>query len=234
MAYIIGIDGNLNKLEPKGDKFNVEEIKEITNGWFLPDKVGPIWVIVNENLNLKKDKDFQIYNERASSFFLRDIFGQVLIMSSHELPAEWDITDELDENHTQKEIEEGFLNLYKHFMLSVYPQDSPFISGAENLNFSNEKKQFYFRPDQVDITNAKKPDDFRKFLMSSYDFIVNSSEKDESIVMLEDEFNVIKIETKPEQIKAIDQVIQVFEEKEEYEKCSKLSNVRGKIQESIK
>ena len=106
MAIKIDSFGNLSKVEPTGsDYFNVDMLERIVGGWPEPCKIGPIWLIKNED----SEKIFENYNQVASMFFQLPIYGDVMALSALELPPEWDLIDDMDKKYSVEDIDEGFL-----------------------------------------------------------------------------------------------------------------------------
>lgn len=220
MPYIIKNSGKLQEINPSGDYLTIDDIKEITGGWFTPDKIGPIWLIIPENVTKSKET----YNIYASIFFMRDIYETPLVLTTYDLDPELNLFDNEDRHFTKTEIETSFKNMYDNF-----------INNLDNPEISEPKKvEYFFRPDQINIETAKKPDEYRYFLTQSYNFIIESyDKKSKMMTMLEDENSIIRIETKEEQISAINQIIKALEENEEYEKCAKLSSIKSEIEKEI-
>lgn len=231
MAFLIDLKGEIKKVEPKNRYFDVDDIRKLSEGWFIPDKVGPIWMIYNEDLNDKKNPDD--FNSIASAFFMRELYGKIVILTSYEMPNDWDIKDDEDLQYTHEEIESGFSNLFSKFLLSTYSYHTPNMD-AFTHNPTEQKSHFLFKPNDVNYPNVKNPHEFKEFLRSSYDFIINSYEKNsDNFTMIEDDSMIIKVKSKKDQIMALEYVISILEEDEEYEKCANLSKIKSKIENTL-
>lgn len=242
MAIKIDSFGNLNKVSPNtGDYFNVNMLERIVGGWPEPCKIGPIWLIKNEDI----DKIFENYNQVASMFFQMPIYGDVMALTALELPPEWDLIDDMDRKYTVKEVDEGFLKSLSDLTLStdnIFDNDGNVISDVYSMNgflgdnnenvqdifgkeYKLEKTEYFYNPDKP-IHPETSHDNYTNFLKDAYNFIVDSSKEDfKEFVVYEDESNIVKVNKKDDQIKTIDQVMGLLLEEEDYEKCAVLRDI---------
>ena len=250
MAINIDSFGNLSKVEPTGsDYFNVDMLERIVGGWPEPCKIGPIWLIKNED----SEKIFENYNQVASMFFQLPIYGDVMALSALELPPEWDLIDDVDKKYSVEDIDEGFLKSLSDLTLSTdnifdnegnvisdkdkgfdtwgdynltnYPPDSATDKDYFGHNTPYEKNEYFYNPNKPKHPETSH-ENYESFLRDAYNFIVDSSKDDfNEFIVYEDDSNVVKVNKEDDRVKTIDQILKLLIEDEDYEKCAVLRDI---------
>jgi len=234
MAIKIDSAGSIKKITPSdGMYFNVDMLERIIGGWPEPNKIGPVWVIKNEDVEKSADN----FNQIASMFFQSPIYGDVLSLSALELPPEWDLVDDLDRKFTIDEMDEGFLKSLTDIALtdSTYdPEEGidweasldPFSINGEKDYMDNFPKSEYFYNPRKPKHPETEVENFNKFLQDAYSHIVTSYEEGfKDFVVYEDKQNVVKVVTQDDRILTINQVMDELIKEEDYEKCAVLRDI---------
>jgi hypothetical protein len=231
MAIKLSKEGTVLKVTPHFKQyFDIAAMEDAVGGWPDPMKIGPIWIIQNENILKSQDN----LNELASKFFHIPIYGDILVLSSHELPKEWDLLEDSDSMYTADDIDAGFIKSLSDMAIfeNLYiPYSQPYEPDFVN-SFGVQK------PQQVEYTyspekQVKNDDEFKDFLRNAYDYVISSAPDFKNFVVYEDELNVVKVNVKKDMLKTIDQMLEIFVEEESYEKAAKLRDLRPIIEEKI-
>jgi len=229
MAIRIDKSGHIRKVNPPdGSYFNVNMLEKLVGGWPEPTKIGPVWVIKSEDV----EPLIENYNDIASKFFQLPIYGDVLSLSALELPPEWDLIDEIDRKYTIDEIDAGFMKSINDSALSdpfsghnpLYPD--PFHSMYNDQLFgSSPKSEYFYNPNKP--KNPETPqENYLMFLRDSYDYILLGAQTNfKDFVMYEDDVNIVKVPREKDRIQTINQLIKLFIEDEEFEKCAVLRDI---------
>lgn len=235
MALRIRYNGSVEQLTPGNSSYyNVGMIEEVIGGFPNPRKVGLTWIILNSDENEVKIPE--ILNPIATAYFGYEIYGDVMVVTSKELPPDWDLLDYDDQKYTIEEIENQFLGNLHDMSLITFNQDMGNYKDMFNTDTGVErnpyvslpKAEYIYNPDKAEDSEGIQKENFQDFLMDSYNFIINTAEEKKMIVF-EDDYHLIKIENKDHKIKTIDQLINIFLGEEEYEKCVTLRDVKEKI-----
>lgn len=217
MAIKISVDGKISKILPgTNNYFDINAMEEIVEGWPYPMKIGPVWVIQNEDLYTTQKN----INNLASRFFCRSIFGEVFIVSSHELPPSWDLLDDFDNKYSAEIIDSGFIKAITEMVINenyYLPID---YSYTKNQNFTKKlKNEYIYSPENQN----KSTDEFKDFLREGIDYIT-SNEKE--FVIFEDENNIVRVKGKKDQVKTLEQMLEIFVEEENYEAAAKIRDFK--------
>jgi hypothetical protein len=219
MAIKISVDGKISKILPGANKyFSISAMEELVGGWPYPIKVGPVWVIQNEDLI----KTGQSINNLASRFFRTNIFGDVLTLSSHELPTDWDLLDDNDKKYTAEEIDAGFIKALTEMTIYEgyqYPINTPIVQAEK----SPEQIEYTYSPEKQKVFN----DEFRDFLKNAFDHVVSNKKE---FVVYEDANNIVKVKGKKDQLKTLEQMLNIFVEEENYEAAAQLRDLKLTIE----
>lgn len=233
MALRIKYSGSVEKLSPgMGSYYNVGMIEEVIGGFPNPRKIGPTWIILNSDEN--EAKCTEVLNTIATLYFGYNIYGDVMVVTSKELPPEWDLLEDSERNLVPDIVEGAFLTTLHEMSLITFNDNMGNYNDIfsdndyDNPYITSPKAEFLYNPDRAEDTQGVKKENFQDFLRESYDFIINTAEQ-EKLVIFEDEYHLIKIEDRDHKIKAIDQVIDIFLGEEEYEKCVILRDAKEKI-----
>ena len=241
MAIKLDTSGKLVRVTPpEGSYFNVSMLENMVGGWPDPNKIGPIWIIKNDDAEKTQDN----YNEIASSYFQSPVYGDILSVSALELPPEWDLVDDLDKKFSVEELDAGFVKAIQDRALSnafENPMDAfnsadPFVSLYNDRHFDEYPKEEYFynpfKPKNPQTTH----DNYINFLKDSYEFIVDSAKDDfKDFIVYEDDINIVKVRGKENRVETINQVIDLFIEEEDYEKCAVLRDILStKLKPTVK
>ena len=103
MAVLITEEARVKTVSPNSKTFTLEELNSIVDGWIEPVKIGPVWVIYKQDLKSGP------LNDIASRVFQVALRGKVLVVPVQQLPAEWDLMEEEDQNYTAEVVDCGFL-----------------------------------------------------------------------------------------------------------------------------
>lgn len=199
MAIKITPDSRVSKIIPKEKYFDIEEICDEINGWVNPLKIGPVWVFTGED---SKIQGLEL-NKVASYYFEIPMYGNVVIVPPQELPPNLNPMGEDDEKFTAEQIDMGLLMSLEHFLLNI--TNSPYYA---------VKRECYFIPD--DDVN----EDVRMFYKKSFEYFEKTGTLFEDKIAYEDNYLMIKLKDDEDLISFLNQMIVVFTELEEYEKCS--------------
>lgn len=234
MAIKLDKEGKIIKVTPpEGEYFNVDMLERIVGGWPEPTKIGPTWVILNEDI----EKVPENYNEIASNFFRVPVYGDILSVSAQELPPEWDLTTDYDTKWSIDDIDDGFIEALNNNLLSDpfsspmsgYP--NPFFSMQNQELFADYKKEEYFYNPNKPKDPQTSEENYQNFLRQSYDRIVEcSSENFKDFVVYEDDMNIVRVKEGEDRLKTINQVLNILVEDEEYEKCAILRDILNKFE----
>ena len=236
MAIKIDKAGKLMKVTPpSGSYFNLELLEQIVGGWPEPKKIGPLWVIQNEDA-AKTPGNF---NEVASIVFKEPIYGQVLSLSALELPPEWDLCDDFDTQYTIDEIDSGFVKSCTTAAQAdeftapygTYESSDPFAPLYNQQLFDDlEQVEYFYNPNKP-RREATSEDNFINFLRDAYDYILDSAEDDfEDFILYEDDMNIVRVKEEEDKVKTMNQVLDILIDDEEYEKCAELRDVLVQFQ----
>lgn len=239
MAVKVNNDGRVERVQPQnGTYFNVDMLEQLVGGWPEPTKVGPIWVIINGDATKGPDN----YNEIASNFFQIPIYGAVISLSPLELPPEWDLVDDYDRKFTIDESDEGFIDALQSRMFMdpfnspmsenfQWDPDFPNVSGMGPMPSMKEifgkpkKDEFFYNPNKPKHPETSD-ENYENFLKDSYAHIIKcSAENFKEFIVYEDQLNVVKVRSKGDRIKTINQVIKALIKDEDYEKCANLRDI---------
>lgn len=225
MAVLITLDNIVKMVRPKNERsFELDELNQIVGGWIDPFKVGPVWVMQKE----ESSDEFAEMNKIASDFFDVALYGQVLVVPSQQLPADWGLSDDQDKFLSAEMVDSGLLlSLKTSIEYSKMKEEMPplYAGMSPGEYFSHrylvpEKEEFVYNPDSdVDLNP-----DLIKFLNSSFEFIKKAPMQFKNGVILEDEDLIVR--TPPENRKTVLEIMMnMFLENEEYEKCAEIQKL---------
>lgn len=220
MAVKIGTDNILRMVRPNSYKFTLDELNNGVNGFIEPIKMGPLWVMYSEEAKINGEP----LNKVASFFFDVAIHGTVLVVPPHQLPSEWDLMEPEDYRYTADDIDSGFLRsvqqalIYSRtFGLDIDDVDDD-IKEIVNGTFYNPVEKWSYKPRE----KTEMTEDLILFYNGSYEYIIKNSIKN-NVVLVDDGVEVTV--SSDDMDYYINQLIEYFVEKEEYEKCAKLKQV---------
>ena len=229
MAIKLSKDGLVLKIAPHFKQyFDISAMEDAINGWPEPMKIGPIWVIQSENTLKSPDN----LNELASQFFHTPIYGDILVVSSHELPKDWDLLEDSDRMYTADEIDAGFMKSLSEMAIfeNMYiPYNEPYEPYFVNSSVSQsiQKVEYTYSPDKC----VNYDEEFKQFLRNAYDYVVLTPTEFKTLIVYEDEINIVRVKEKTDMIKTINQMMDLFVEDESYEKAAKLRDLKLIIEE---
>jgi len=207
MAIKITTDSVLRTIKPAHHQFTVKELDSHVSGNAEPLKVSTVWVMYSNQAEKTEP-----LNKVASFFFNIPMHGTVLVIPAQQLPSAWDVMEPNDFLYTSDQIDAGFILSLQ----SALTQFRGTIGNPKSANFY--KEEWVYKPS--DVIDEETKDFFNK----SYSSIINTEPNSE--LLFEDEHNIVKAETLKDKQKTIQQMIDYFVELEEYEKCSKLMNIK--------
>lgn len=218
MAVLITSEAIVKTVSPLKNKFGIDELNDHIDGWIEPVKIGPLWIMYKEG----SDKD--PLNEIASMVFNMPLHGKVLVVPVQQLPTEWDLMEPEDFKYSGEEVDCGFLlslqSLLIHRKLmeegeGFYNQDGTTIFDV------GPKEEWMYDPKVNDFDDQTK-----EFLKSIYDYVVSSDVyKLKEGVLFEDESLIVRVENVKDLTLAISQMVEMYVEEEEYEKCAQLQKI---------
>ena len=219
MAVLITTEAIVKTVSPKNLKFGIDDLNEIVDGWIEPVKIGPLWIMYKEGS--KEDP----INEIASMVFNMPLHGKVLVVPVQQLPTEWDLMEPEDFRYSGEEVDVGFLLSLQTILISkkLMEEDGAFYSpdGSAMFNMIDAKEEWMYDPKINDSDEQSK-----EFLKSIYDYVISSkTDKLKEGVLFEDEGLIVRVENIKDLTLAISQMIEVYIEEEEYEKCAKLQKI---------
>jgi hypothetical protein len=215
MAIKIGVDNTVKVFRPGGKHFTLQELNDEVGGLVEPQKVGPIWLMYNEN-------KAELHNEIATLFFDTDLYGAVLVIPPQELPAEWEAMDDADYKYQAEDVDNGFLlslqNVIKsHRIFGLTTKD-------DNLDrikdfFQGQEEWLYTPPEAAEVD-----ENTISFYQQVYDYISKHPDMFRKNILVSDPTLVIKLEQPGLKKKMIESMIEYFVSVEEFEKCAFLQN----------
>ena len=208
MAILITTESVVKTVSPKNRTFDINDLNNLVEGWINPVKIGPLWVMY------KEDCEDQPLNQIASTVFQVPLRGTVLVVPVQQLPRDWDLMEQTDFDFSGEEVDLGFLVSLQRSLSEN--QVSGVIFDPE---FDDEKDEWYYDPEI-----AESQDSTEEFFVSIYPFFaekVNYLDK----ILFEDELTLIRVDTLEEMSTVVRQMIDLFERREEYEKCARLKDI---------
>jgi hypothetical protein len=210
MAVKIGTDNIVKMFRPRGYKFTLDELNETVDGFIEPLKIGPLWVMYDEEA---KEKG-QILNNLASTFFDVPIYGTVLVVPPHQLPGEWELMEPEDYRYTADDIDSGFL-LSLQKVLNHMTADELLSS-----RIAERTEEYLFAPPKAEELDANTIE----FYNQSVDFIKKNPGLFKKNIIYQEPGIIIKIDNSDKET-LVNQMINYFVSVEEYEKCTIMKNV---------
>jgi len=219
MAILITSEAIVKTVSPKQTKFGIDDLNDLIEGWIEPVKIGPLWIMYKEG------SDAEPLNELASLVFNMPLHGKVLVVPVQQLPSEWDLMEPEDLRYTGEEVDVGFLLSLQSLLMHKKLQADHGImyspDGSAIFDFG-PKEEWIYDP------NVNEQDDTatRDFLKSVYPYI-STKESNDLIggVIFEDEGLIVKVQNIKDLTLAINQMIHMYIEEEEYEKCAHLQRI---------
>lgn len=218
MAVLITSEAIVKTVSPKNSKFGIEDLNEIVDGWIEPVKIGPLWIMYKEGS--KEDP----VNEIASMVFNMPLHGKVLVVPVQQLPTEWDLMEPEDFKYSGEEVDCGFLLSLQTILIhkKLAEEGGAFYSPDGTAIFDIGPKEEWMYDPKINDSD----DQTKEFLKSIYDYVVSSDVyKLKEGVLFEDESLIVRVENVKDLNLAISQMIDVYVEEEEYEKCAKLQKI---------
>jgi hypothetical protein len=223
MAIKLSIDKIVRSFRPEnGPVFTIDELNDKVGGWVEPFKVGPVWVMHQEN----SQKHGEPLNELASFFFETAIYGEVIVVPPQQLPREWDLMEYEDQFVTADMVDSGFmLSLQNALMIKRLRDANPglAINPTEYFNSqfnSQRKEEFVYEPSKGAVLDKNTVD----FLGRVYEYIVKMPAQFNRGVLLEDSEVIIRA-SETDRKTVLELIKGICLEKEEYEKCAVLQKM---------
>jgi hypothetical protein len=175
----------------------------------------------------KQDLKTGPLNDIASQVFQVSLRGKVLVVPVQQLPAEWDLMEEEDRKYTAEEVDCGFLISLQAMMTAnrLAQENFGIYSPDGSALFSPQmKEEWIFNPAVEEDTNE---DDYMEFYkMKMYPFVIKAKKKAiKENILFEDKDVIVKTRNSRDYLAAVNQLIQIYETTEEYEKCAELQKV---------
>jgi hypothetical protein len=216
MAIKIASDSIVRVIRPITHKFNLDELNDHVEGFIEPVKIGPVWVMYDEEGKIKNRE----LNKVASVFFGVPIYGTVLVVPPHQLPADWDIMEPEDYGYTSEDIDSGFLLSLQ----TVLTHNRVFGESSSEKNIDTFSSRFLPKEEWVyqPPIKAEIDENTLDFYQQVYSYITENPESFSKNIILSDDYMIIRVEDPQDKEQMIEQMIDYFVSQEEYEKCAKL------------
>jgi hypothetical protein len=214
MAIKLTSDSIVRVIRPESRKFNLDELNNHVEGFIEPLKIGPVWVMYSDTAK----KEGQPLNKVASFFFDVAIYGAVLVVPPHQLPADWDLMEPEDYKYTADDIDNGFLLSLQSALIHnrVFGAPGPDENLEKLISRFDPIEEWTYKPPVNDEIDENTADFYRQV----YDYISRNPDKFKSNILLSENDLIIKLEDPQDKEKIIQQMIDYFVTVEEYEKCS--------------
>jgi len=237
MAILFEKNNQLNKIIPVNNEyFKVKELKYALNAKDIkPMKVGPVWLLLDEDINKKQDKTDK--HDSLSKFLGNNVYGNILVITSYELPKNWNLTkiDPDIKNLDTEIIEIAFLKTIQDFA-EKHDIDLNNPNELDEDPYVQEylkKQRLHYKPFQQS-EKFKSSNDFLKFLEVSLPFALKyKHSKNTEMLLFEDKGIKITVVENKEKKKTFEQLIQFCIEKEKYEEAEKLNKIMKKIEKTL-
>jgi hypothetical protein len=133
-----------------------------------------------------------------------------------------------DFKYTGEEVDLGFLlsiqNILNKFMKGSYnPTELSIFDSVPGIPIMKEEWLY-------DPTVSKIDENTIDFYHKVYPFLIKEKSKLKDNIFFEDDFMIIRVKTIKDTLLAINQMIQIFIEEEEYEKCAQLQEIVKDLQ----
>ena len=215
MALKIGLDNVVKIMRPAGRKFELQDLNESVDGFIEPFKIGPVWVMYDEEAKKKGEP----LNTIASFFFQVAMHGTVLVVPSQQLPSDWDVSEPEDYRFTADEIDTGVLiSLQNALMYNRVFGNSR--DPLETFERYLPKEEWVYKPD-----TEKVDDNTKDFYRQVYDFISSNPDSFKKNILIDEESVTVRVDSDEDRELIVNQMIEFFLETEEYEKCAVLKKV---------
>jgi hypothetical protein len=214
MAVKINVDNTVQIIRPTDGIFTIGEVHEHISKKIEPVNFDYIWLLYDDSGRKKKKK----LNEIASMIFGMEIYGDVLLIPTEQLPNEWNVFQEEEQKYRPEEIDNGILMTIQK-TIQAYR-----LFNSKDISKVSIKEEWTYHPE--DFHKNKSAEDVSVFYSSVYEYI-SKNPKDFKLnnVIFADTYTLIKIESNSEQKKIVEDLITHFVQLEEYEKCSLLKNI---------
>lgn len=219
MAVQIDSDSIVKVIQPSNDrKFSLEELNNLVEGFIEPLKIGPVWILYDEKAKKNRTEE----NAVASFFFGLPLYGKVLVVPSQELPDSWDVLDEFDRKYTADDVNNGFLLSLQKSLIQYRVYGVPGHNRLDNLKeaFQGQEEWMYQPPNKAELD-----ENTADFYTQVYEYITKHPDMFKKNIILNKSDLIIKIESQVDRERMLNQMIEFFVEKEEYEKCSSLKSL---------
>lgn len=207
MAILITSKAIVKTVNPIENHFTLDELNSFMKGWISPIKIGPLWII-------HKETKTESFNDIASTVFNMPLYGSVLVVPVQQLPQEWGLVDVQDQQYTAEEVDMGFL-ISLQTILAI-------MNGSKNdLDIHLDMKEEWL----YDPAIEEDYDQTRSFFDEVFPFIVKEKEKLKEKILYEEEDLIIKVKNDSDMKKILEQMISVYVQDEEYEKCAEIQKI---------
>jgi hypothetical protein len=219
MAVLITTEAIVRMIRPQKNSFNVDDLNGLVDGWIEPVKIGPLWVMYKENA-----KDEPI-NEIASLLFQMPLHGKVLVVPVQQLPREWDLMEPEDQQYSGEEVDCGFLLSLQNILVhnKLFKEEGTLYSNDGTMVFDampSVKEEWIYDPHVNDLDENTKT-----FFKQIYEYVISEDKSVKEGILYEDEGMVVRVQNVKDIEETITQMIDVFVEDEEYEKCAQLQKM---------
>jgi len=210
MAIKITTENVVRIVRPDSRKFNLDELNMHVDDFISPLKIGPIWVMSGES----SEANGMEYNEIASFFFGSDFYGDVIVVPPQQLPADWEAMEPSDYRYTAEEIDGGFLLTLQTALVHNR------VFGSAKGQYTSKEEWTFTPPEDTEIDERTQ-----SFYRQVYDYITENPDMFKKNIILQDDEVIVKIDTSEDRKVILQQMLDIFVNEEEYEKCAELKRV---------
>jgi hypothetical protein len=202
MAVRITTDGKVKVVHPEDSFFWENDLMSLTSEEHERFRLGPVWILASST-----PKGGTV-NQIASYFLEAKAYGDVLVVPDSQMPftEESSFDSQIPPSHVDAGIILAIYKIIKDYRLS---KEIP-------------KNEYVYKP------SGKVDDDVTAFYHKAYENVIKKDFK-ETGIMFETFDDVYIVESLSDMRKTVKEMIDLYVEAEEYEKCAALQRVLDSI-----
>lgn len=233
MAILLYGNGLTEELIPNNLTFSDEEILEIFSDYSSIEtkrleEIPNTWCVWGVNPDNKEED----YNKLGSDVIQEHCYSHLAILHDTEVDPSWNLTDSV--------IYDGYAQFKMKILLFLDEIAREAIKDIEKMREENGNKGRTLMLDQIAISTDKRvifkldlnkqipgffdKDNFTEFAIKCESFISESYKDGDIFPVFADKKMIIVLED-PQVKTFIDSLIKIFQDTEEFEKCSKIRNI---------
>lgn len=230
MAVKISTDGFLNVHRPLQKNFSIDDMSSI----IITDKEKLQFVDIGIFVLVIDCATNRTMNSVGSLYFRFPIFGNLLILSANELPEETLIKTDENSKYTTDELESGIIKSIKDvlttYKMLMSTNTKNALNNLQSFDESNSqesytptKRIFYFNPDNEGEITKEEESFIETFYLNVFETIKGINHHNIANIKLYEDIDCVIMFMPGMICKTIDNIIDYFTKKEEYEKCAILT-----------